>query len=239
MKKNFKRTTFNILLTLAFIIFTIGYVNPSSATFIDFESYPSGNLTSDGDPIDTQFVSWGISLFTSEDDIGNITKPVIDQYLSNFINYPSGISALAPWRGDDSYYGTHQAPIKIYFNSAINYFSVYALDVGYNGLLVNAYDINSSLISSVAIDGMGRYHNGPPNGDGLDFIEFNVSGISSISFSQIHSPDWDIANGYGLEGYLLDDITFHSPAPEPSTILLFIFGFIGIIILKRKYHHVC
>ena len=211
------KTRLRVLLVLLFTIFFVIPITPAMAIFIDFETYPAGDLTLSFDQIDTQFSSWGISHMKSEDLSGNIALPVIGQLIDYQVRFHSGISALAPHpgatKGPDPkipyLYGFAQAPIVIYFTSPIKYFSVYALDVGYNGLIVNAYDVGFSLIDSIMIDGTGRNHDGQPGGDGFDFIEFINPGISAISFSQIHDAQWDRDNGLGLEGYLLDDMTFY------------------------------
>jgi len=186
----------------------------TNVLYIDFESYPGGEPTSVFDPIDTQFSSWGISHITSENDVGDAVPSVIAKESHYPVVFHSGVSALAPYPGaqlnpdpaSDFVYGFAQAPIHVFFTKPISYFSVYAMDVGYNGLIVNAYDIDSNLIDSISIDGTGRDHSGIPGGDGFDFIEFTVPGISKISFFQIHDSDWDRANNLGFEGYLLDDI---------------------------------
>ena len=222
-----------VLLVLFFTTSILIPITPAFAILIDFETYPWGSSTSHLDPVNTQFSSWGISLINSEDDYGNLADAVIGQYGSS-LNYPSGISALAPWVGDDTYYGTAQAPIDISFNSPIDYFSVYAMDVGYNGLFVGAYNQNHTLISSISIDGSGRDHAGP----GLDFIKFTVPGISSISFSQIHGPD----DGLGLEGYLLDDMTIPDmivSVPDASIMFLLSPSLIILGLFSRKKSRKC
>ena len=223
-----------ILLIAAFVISCLVGITPASAILIDFETYPDGTLTSHLDQVNTQFSSWGISQIWSEDDYGNMVDAVIRQDANLGLYYASGGSALAPWVGDDTYYGGAQAPIAVSFATPIYYFSVYAMDVGWNGLKAEAYGTDASLISSVSIDGTGRGHDGPVGQpDWLDFIEFSFPGISEIRFSQIHDPNWDVANNLGLEGYLLDDVTF-DPVPEPATILLMTSGLVGLVGFRRK-----
>lgn len=208
-----------VFFVLSLTIPILFQIQPASALLVDFESYPSGSSTSHFDNIGTQFSSWGFSV-SSQNDYGNVVDAVIRQDALPWLNYASGISALAPWVGDGTYYGPAQAPISISFDSPIDYFSIYAMDVGWNGLLVQAYDLSSTLISSISIDGTGRNHDGPPGGDGLDFIQFALSGISSITFSQIHDPDWDEANDLGTEGYLLDNLCYMYSIPDASCALL-------------------
>ncbi len=227
-----------LLLVLLSTIPLLLQAQVASALLIDFETYPGGAPTYHLDNVSTQFSSWGISLITSEDAPGSIASPVIRQDTAPWFNYASGVSALAPWVGKPdgtTYYGPAQAPITVYFTTPISYFSIYAMDVGWNGLLAEAYGAGSSLISSVSIDGTGRDHDGPLNSpDWLDFIEFNYSGITEIRFAQIHGPDWDRANGLATEGYLLDDMTFY-PVPEPGTILLLGTGLAGLAGLRQRY----
>jgi hypothetical protein len=186
---------------------------PALAIFIDFETYPSGSSTLHFDYVDTQFSSWGISEIKSlEYNPGtggfDMVSARIRQDDLPWLNYPSGISALAPAVGDGTYYGPAQSPIEVRFSTPLNYFSVYAMDVGWNGLIAEAYDADTFLLSSITIDGTGREHYGEPGGDGLDFIEFFGAGISKIVFYQIHDAQWDRANGLGTEGYLLDSMNF-------------------------------
>jgi len=164
------------------------------------------------DQVDTQFFPWGISeisslAYNSGTGEFDIVPAVIRQdILTN--PYASGVRALAPAVGDGTYYGPAQAPIELNFSTPLNYFSVYAMDVGYNGLIAEAYDANLSLLSTITIDGTGREHFGEPEGDGLDFIEFFDNGISKIVFYQIHDVQWDNDQDppLGTEGYLLDSI---------------------------------
>lgn len=208
----------------------------ASEVVIDFESYPWGEPTVVFDPVDTEFSSWGIAHFESVDLSGNIASPVIAQPPDYPLLFHSGISGLAPHPGApigsdptiEWLYGFAQAPIYIYFSSEVEYFSVVAMDVGYNGLVVEAFDVDSYLIASVVIDGTGRYHDGPPGGDGFDFIEIDVPGIFEIAISQVHDAAWDREHGLGLEGYLLDDMTF-IPVPEPSGVLPVGLALVGLL----------
>lgn len=205
MKSTFLRLQLAVFLLMFISVLGCGEGDSgSTVTAISFEVYPWGDPTFHLDEIDHHFSSWGISEITSQDKDGNITPAVIGQYLDPWLKYPSGVSALAPWPGDWTYYGTAQAPITIRFDSPVQYFSVYAMDVGYNGLVVTAYDSHSSVLAKVLIDGEGRDHTGIPDGNGIDFIEISESGISKITFSQMHSPEI----GLGPEGYLLDDMSF-------------------------------
>ena len=200
---------FYLLICSSLFIFQIV---PAFAVFIDFETYLDGTATSAMDQVDTQFFSWGISVISSlqynssTGDFDIVPAIIRQDLLTN--PYASGVRALAPAVGDGTYYGPAQAPIELDFSTPLNYFSVYAMDVGWNGLIAEAYDANSFLLSSVTIDGTGREHYGEPGGDGLDFIEFFDAGISKIVFYQIHDAQWDSANGLGTEGYLLDSVTF-------------------------------
>jgi hypothetical protein len=220
-------------LMVAFTICGLVGITPAFAILIDFETYPSGASTLHDDPINFQFSTWGISLISSENDYGKPLPALIAQYDYPWINYASGISALAPWRGDGSYYpGRAQAPIHVYFSTPVNFFSVVALDVGYNGLVAEAYDQYSSRLFSVTIDGGIRDHTGQNvNPSGQDSVRLSShSDIYSISIFQQHTP----ADGLGPEGYLLDNMAF-APVPEPATIILISSGLVGLVGFRRKF----
>jgi hypothetical protein len=118
-------------------------------------------------------------------------------------------------------------PIIANFSSALTSFSVRALNVGFNGARIDAFDIGGNLLGSA--ENIGPDELGVTN---HPLLSISQAGIRSVRFYQ--------PRNVSLEGMLWDNITFRTApstvVPEPSTYVMMATGLLvlGSVVRRRS-----
>jgi len=180
------------LFAFVWILGLLALAAPASATeagsvLIDFETFPNGDTIEDETRITTQFASKGVSFFMTTDENG----PQIVQFDAEG---QSGDNVLAGAGGSFDLY----QPIKAVFGGVTSSVSVVALDVGENGIILEAFQ-RGVLVDSDSVAGTER-------GDGVgyaDTLSVSAFAIDTVVIRQI-TP------GQIGEGFWIDDFEFET-----------------------------
>ena len=161
---------------------------PSAATpaavgevLIDFETFPDTTPIPDGALINTQFVPVGVDLVTSSGG-----DPSIIQI---FLAGQSGVNVLVP-------FGTFSNPIGFEFAGCNTDVSILALDIGFDGLILEAFNAGNVLVDSDSFT--------DPTGLGLGNV--NTLSVSGNNIVRINIQQ--IIPGSNGDGYAIDDLRF-------------------------------
>ena len=175
----------------------------AQTVLIDFETYPGGDPVPEGARITTQYLPWGVELFSTTDPLG----PVICRIAL------AGQSGLNTLGGAGGFY----EPISMDFAQPIIYCEILALDVGDNGLILEAFNSQSQLVDSMTVVNPGL-------GVGeIDPMWVAGSDIVLVTARQV-TP------GVSGDGYVMDDLTY--TIPEPLTMSLLALG--GLAVVRRR-----
>lgn len=161
---------------------------------IDFETYAVGTPVPEGARVSDQYAPWGAASFTT-----TAGRPVIRRL---GLAGQSGLNTLAgDGPGNPS---TH--PIEIAFSPDADDVQLRALDVGSNGLVVEAYDAGGGLVDSDSVvhagDGAGQ----------IDNMRVLGAGIVRVVIRQMGSDPAD--------GYAIDDMFFHVVADDCGNFVI-------------------
>jgi hypothetical protein len=173
----------------------LGTSEASQATLIDFDD-GSANA-----PVGAFYSSLGVTF-------SNAT------WVSNFGLAGSSGSLAIDANGAVQF--TSINPVVATFSSAVSDVSIRGIDVGYNGLRIDAYDATAGgnlLTFATAIGtgaGVGQFYD----------VSANVGSIRRVEIYQIYA--------FGGDGIFLDNFSFSSSVPEPSTWAMMVLGFAGI-----------
>ena len=180
------------LFTLVWIAGLLVLAAPASAgELIDFEKFPDGTTIPDETRITTQFACVGVSFFMTTAETG----PQIVQF---DLAGQSDVNALG---GDGGSFDFFQ-PIEAVFEGTTSFVSVLALDVGENGIILEAFSCDE-LVDSDSVEGEER-------GAGVGYAdELSVSGegIDRVVIRQIRP-------GQVGDGFVIDDFEFGALVPE-------------------------
>jgi hypothetical protein len=114
-------------------------------------------------------------------------------------------------------------PLIASFGSGVSFVSVYGIDIGLNGLRINAYDAltGGNLLSFQEVFGSDL-------GIGEFFkVEVSANNIKRVEIFQVRNVAGD--------GILLDNFTFESAKVNaPTSVALFMLGVTGLFAARRK-----
>jgi hypothetical protein len=157
----------------------------AAETLIDFETFPDATPIPAGTRLTTQFLPAGVSLFTTTDPLG----PQIIQF---GLPGQSGLNTLGGVGGNHDF----SQPIGIEFASPVSKVSILALDVGEDGLIMEAFNAANVLVDSDSVTNLGA-------GVGeIDTLTVLGSGITKVTIREI------TFNDPGIDGHAIDDLRF-------------------------------
>lgn len=124
----------------------------------------------------------------------------------------------------DAYQWFADNPVQAYFSGPVNSVSLIGVDVGENGLRLEAYDadVGGSLLDFVEAFGTGLGNNQ------FFTLEVNGESIKRVAFYQIRN--------LSIDGVVVEDLQFSNrvSVPVPASAVLMGMGLIGLRVLALK-----
>lgn len=201
-----------LLIGMVMLLFSHKPVRAGTIT-LDFETFPDGTSISDSTSLTTQFP--GLT-FT------NTTVLTAGISLNEF--------ELPPHSGENVAFDDG-GPISISFATPTSSFSGYF--TYYEPLTVDAFDAGNNLVASatsaysinVACD-PGPICLGDPGSSPDEFLSVAfAAGISSVT----------IAGDPGGGSFAMDDVTYMTSVPEPSSLFVFLIGSASLLGVRRLF----
>ena len=171
------------------------------ATTIDFDTFPDGTPVPDRTRITDQYASCGVELFTTEVPEGPQTFSF--SLLGGSPPNQLGADGLT---GNPEF--THS--IGVQFVSPVSQASITALDVDFNGLILEAFNSANVLVDSVQVIN--------PNDIAIQVDLMTVSG-SDIVDLVIRQVTPGGKQGVIIDGYNIDDLQFPGPPCEIQVVI--------------------
>jgi len=183
-----------VIVFLVLLLIPVG-AQQAFATTIDFDTFPDGTPVPANTRITDQYTACGVELFTTEVPEG----PEAVAFSLPGGSTPNQLGADGP-PGNPSL--THS--IGVQFVSPVSQASITALDVDFNGLILEAFNSANGLVDSVQVIN--------PN----DIV-------IQVDLMTVSDPNGDIASlvirqvtpggiqGFLIDGYTIDDLQFPGP----------------------------
>jgi len=226
MTVDYKKTS-NLHLTFVSVIVTAALLSSSYAIFpsafavphpclgnVDFDTFPDSTVPPAGTRITNQYVPCGVALFTTEVPAG----PEIFNFGVPGKSPPNVLGADGPASRPAFTYS-----IGVQFVSPVSDASIKALDVSFNGLILEAFNSANVLVDTVTVIN-------PSPGNLVDIMSVSdpAGDIVKLLIRQV-TPGGK--QGFLIDGYNIDDLTFTPTTPPnqapdcseatPSTASLF------------------
>lgn len=190
---------------LALLAALIALPLQARATLLNFDDGVANEL------IDNLYVAQGISFSNA-------------QRVTNFglagSSGPYGIRAV----DSGSYQWLADNPVQAYFSSAVNAVSLIGVDVGENGLRLEAYDaeIGGNLLDFAEVFGSGLGNNQ------FFTLAVNAAAIKRVAFYQVRN--------LSIDGIVVEDLQFSNrvTVPVPTSAVLMSIGLVGLRLLVPK-----
>ncbi|MEM8672028.1 MAG: PEP-CTERM sorting domain-containing protein [Planctomycetota bacterium] len=200
-----------VLLAISWMVLLIAVVERTDAGVITID-FDDGI---EDDPVDDFYNSLGVTFSNA-------------LFQSNF-NVPGSSGTLAIGSIDSGFLPKSDSPIIATFDTPQNFVSITGLDVGANGIRINAYDAanGGSLVDFDEFIGIGF-----GTGFGPSFATISTTS-SRILRVEVFQPLSILT-----EGAVFEDLTFQSaPAgvvPEPTSLVIFGIGAMGMVGVERR-----
>ncbi len=194
-------------LMLRFVAFSALLAVPAFADVIDFDSGTADTTIGDF------YASLGVHFGNGATFVDNFGAPG-----------SSGMLGAGSQNAESPYRLSYDDRIVISFDAPQWAVSVMALDVGFAGVIMNAYDEVGTLVGSVS-------HYGSTERSEGEFYSLSVSG-GAIRSVEIYQP---LLAEHLVDGMLIDDLET-DPTPEPATCAVVAFGLISMAVgaLRRR-----
>ena len=191
----------------AAVVFSAGFSGTAQATYICVNPPITINFDDLGDRVAVTDQYPGVTFANTETFA-----------FSGTTSLPNAIQAI-----DGGTVPSIDRPLVATFSRAADLVRLQGIDVGENGIRIDAYDaaVGGNLLAFDSFIGTG------PGGGVNHLLSVSAPGIFRVEFYQPLSPH--------LEGVLWDDFTFRTAAvPEPSALALLGFGLLAFGIARRR-----
>jgi len=188
-----------LIVFLVLLLIPVG-TQQAFATTIDFDTFPDGTPVPDSTRITDQYATCGVKLFTTEVPEG----PQAFSFSAVGGSPPNQLGADGP-PGNPAF--THS--IGVQFVSPVSQASIIAIDVGFNGLILEAFNSANVLVDSVQVINPTN----PPNQ--ADLMTISGSDIVDLLIRQV-TPGGK--QGIIIDGYNIDDLQFPGPPCDIQVI---------------------
>ena len=191
-----------VIVFLVLLLIPVG-AQQAFATTIDFDTFPDGTPVPANTRITDQYTACGVKLFTTEVPEG--PEAVAFSLVGG--SPPNQLGADGPSPGSPAF--THS--IGVEFVSPVSQASITALDIDFNGLILEAFNSANLLVDSVTVI------NPLSSAIQVDLMTVAGSDIVELVIRQV-TPGGK--QGFVIDGYNIDDLQFPGPDCEAQTTVI-------------------